>query len=141
MKRCIIVMILCICAIASYGYEQSSSINMDVRNPDLDGHYSPHVYNYYQSGIVHTEQLKILEYQLQRLDRLYTNLDTIKSCMNRFLTICVISLVVLCWYVRVIVGCLKDLREVETKHKQHFDTYADWMSDTMNTINSNIIKT
>ena len=36
---------------------------------------------------------------------------------------------------------LKQVREVETKHKQHFDTYADWMSDTMNTINSNIIKT
>ena len=141
MKRCIIVMILGICAIASYGYEQSSSINMDVRRPDSDDHYSPHVYNYYQSGIVHTEQLKMLEYQLQRLDRLHTNLDTIKSSMNRFLTICVINLVVLCWFARVIVKCLKDLREVETKHKQHFDTYADWMSDTMNTINSNIIKT
>ena len=141
-------MILCICAIPSYGYEQSSSINMGVRRLDSDDHYSPHVYNYYQSGIVHTEQLKMLEYQLQRLDRLHTNLDTIKSnldtiksSMNRFLTICVISLVVLCWFARVIVKYLKDMREVETKHKQHFDTYADWMSDTMNTINSNIIKT
>ena len=36
---------------------------------------------------------------------------------------------------------LKALREVETKHKQHFDTYADWMFDTMTTINGNIIKT
>ena len=35
---------------------------------------------------------------------------------------------------------LKALREVETKHKQHFDTYADWMSGTMTTINDNIIK-
>ena len=36
---------------------------------------------------------------------------------------------------------LKLMREVETKHKQHFDEYADWMSDTMNTVNNNIIKT
>ena len=147
MKHCIIVMILCICTIASYGYEQSSSINMGVRGLDSDDHYSPHVYNYYQSGIVHTEQLKMLEYQIQRLDRLHTNLDTIKSnldtiksSMNQFFTMCVISLVALGWSVRVIVKCLKDLREVETKHKQHFDTYADWMSETMNTVNNNIIK-
>ena len=36
---------------------------------------------------------------------------------------------------------LKLMREVETKHKEHFDEYADWMSDTMNTVNNNIIKT
>ena len=36
---------------------------------------------------------------------------------------------------------LKLMREVETKHKKHFDEYADWMSDTLNTVNNNIIKT
>ena len=35
---------------------------------------------------------------------------------------------------------LKTLREVEIKHKQHFDTYVGWMSETMSVINSNIIK-
>ena len=41
----------------------------------------------------------------------------------------------------LILNELKLIREVETKHKQHFDTYADWMSDTMCTVNNNIIKT
>ena len=41
----------------------------------------------------------------------------------------------------LILNELKLMHEVETKHKQHFDEYADWMSDTMNTVNSNIIKT
>ena len=41
----------------------------------------------------------------------------------------------------LILNELKLMHEVETKHKQHFDEYADWMSDTMNTVNNNIIKT
>ena len=78
------------------------------------------------------------------------------------LVLCVISLICFCrWIIGLtqriddtaintaktnetlvlILNELKLMREVETKHKQHFDTYADWMSDTMCTINNNIIKT
>lgn len=77
------------------------------------------------------------------------------------LVLCVISLILFCrWIVgltqriddtaintaktnETLVLILKELklmREVETKHKKHFDEYADWMSDTMNTVNNNIIK-
>ena len=78
------------------------------------------------------------------------------------LVLCVISLICFCrWIVGLtqriddtaintaktnetlvlILNELKLMHEVETKHKQHFDEYADWMSDTMNTVNNNIIKT
>ena len=85
MKR-IFILLFCLVALLGNGKE-IEPYDMSYSYPNSKDIYDPHVYNDYKYGVVHTEQLEIQEYILQRLDWLHLNVDNLANKKDKNLII------------------------------------------------------
>ena len=78
MKKVLCICIICVANLLN-AKDGAYAFEMGYTQPNFSSAYRPNIYNSFQSSVVHTKQLEIQEYILQRLDWLHLNIDKLAN--------------------------------------------------------------
>ena len=78
MKKVLCIFIICVASLLN-AKDGEDPFEMGYYSSEISRAYSPNIYRNFQSSVVHTKQLEIQEYMLQRLDWLHLNIGKLAN--------------------------------------------------------------